>query len=175
MTELERALAAFTSVDLAAWSGLPEGVRLADLEPLLGFDATDTRIGEAGSPGRACRWVAAESPTYRGALRLWLDDTGEQVVLLEGLYPQDGDGVPLPVPELPAPDGVYDAVLGPLHVPDAERVYAGRGLAVQQHAEAGVLVAVLGFAPTTLADYRARLQPHRQPTRPLPAPMGVRT
>lgn len=173
MSDLERALAAFTSADLEAWTGLPQGVRLADLEPLLRFDATDTRIGEAGSPGRACPWLAAESATYRGGLRLWLDDTGGQVVLLEGLYPQDGDGAPVPVPALPTPDGVDDAVLGPLHVADAEQVYAGRGLAVQR-AETGVLVAVLGFAPTSLADYRARLQPHRQPTRPLPAPMGVR-
>jgi hypothetical protein len=167
MTDIERALSAFLAADVEAFSGLPAGLRLSDLEHLLAFDRSDLRHGETGSPGGARIWLAAETATYHGGLRLWVDEDGERVVLLEGLNPLDDDGGPAMAPDLGEPDGVFDAVLGPLHVADAERVYADRGLAVQVYAGTGVLVGVLGFAPTTIEDYRSRLQPHHQVIRPL--------
>jgi len=169
MTDLERAIAAFAAADVEAFTGLPAGVQLGDLTGLLAFDPGDRRSGDAGSPRGTRVWVPAETATYAGGLRLWLDD--DRVILLEGVHPLDAEGEPVLAPELGQPDGVFDAVLGPFHVPDAERVYADRGLAVQVYAETGVLVGVLGFAPTTTEDYRRRLQPHREPTRPFPIPV----
>jgi len=171
MTGLRDAVTAFDSADVESFAGLPAEVRLVDLQEILAFDPEDVRRGDAGDPSRTRAWVPAESTTYRGGLRLWLDDDGERVVLLEGIHPVDAGGEPLRAPDLGAPDAVFDAVLGPLHVPDAERVYADRGLAVQVYDETGVLVGVLGFAPTEVEDYRRRLQPHREPTRPLPLPV----
>lgn len=167
MTDLERAISAFLAADVEAFTGLPVGLRLSDLEHLLEFDRSDLRHGDAGSPTGARLWLPAEAATFHGGLRLWLDEDGEHVVLLEGLHPMDDEGEPSLALDLGEPDGVFDAVLGPLHVPDAERVYADRGLAVQVYAGTGVLVGVLGFAPTTIQDYRSRLQPHHQVIRPL--------
>jgi hypothetical protein len=166
VTDLERAIPAFLAADVGAFTGLPAELRLSDFEHLLEFDGSDLRHGDAGNPSGAQLWVPAETATYHGGLRLWLDDDGERVVLLEGLHPLDSEGQPALAPDLGEPDGVFDAVLGPFHVPDAEKVYSGRGLAVQVYPDTGVLVGVLGFAPTTSDDYRRRLQPHRQPTRP---------
>jgi hypothetical protein len=167
MTDLERALSAFLAADVEAFTGLPADLHLSDLEHVVAFDRSDLRQGESGNPGGARLWLAAETATYHGGLRLWLDADGERVVLLEGLNPLDHEGEPATAPDLGEPDGVFDAVLGPLHVADAERVYVDRGLAVQVYAGTGVLVGVLGFAPTTIQDYRSRLQPHHQVIRPL--------
>jgi hypothetical protein len=167
MTDLQRAVAAFAAADLETWAGLPAAVRLGDLEPLLGFDRDDARRGTAGDPPRTRLWVAAESATYHLGLRLWLDDDGEGVVLLEGLNPLDPEGEPVLAPELGDPDATFNAVLGPFRVRDAEGVYAARGLALQVNPDNGVLVGVLGFTPTGVDDYRRRLQPHREPTQPI--------
>ena len=167
MTALTTAVAAFTSVDVGSWAGLPAGVRLSDLEGLLAFDREDRRRGVAGEPLQDGLWVPAESSTYAGGLRVWLDED-EIVVLLEGIGPVDGSGDPLLAPDLGAPETRLDAVLGPFHVADAERVYAGRGLALQVNPDNDVLVCLLGFTPTDPDDYRRRLHPHREPIRPLP-------
>jgi hypothetical protein len=168
MIGLRDVVTAFDSADVGSFAGLPDEVRLVDLEGILAFDPADRRHGDAGNPSRTRLWVPAESTTYHAGLRLWLDDDGERVVLLEGVHPLDADGEPARPPDLGEPDGVLDAVLGPFHVPDAENVYAGRGLGLQVYPDTGVLVGVLGFAPTTFDDYRSRLQPHREPIRPFP-------
>lgn len=166
MSSLRDAVTAFDSPDVGAFTGLPGEVRLADLRGLLVFDPEDRRRGDAGNPSQSRLWVPAESTAYRGGLRLWLDDDAERVLLLEGVHPVDDAGEPVRPPDLGEPDGTLDAVLGPFRVEDAESVHAGRGLAVLVYPRTGVLVGVLGFAPTTFEDYRTRLQPHREPTRP---------
>jgi hypothetical protein len=168
MNALRDAVTAFDSADVESFAGLPADVRLVDLEGILDFDPDDLRRGDAGNPSRNRLWVPADSTTYRGGLRLWLDDDEERVVLLEGVHPLDDEGEPVRPPDLGEPDGTLDAVLGPFHVQKAESVYAARGLGVQVYPDTGVLVGVLGFAPTTFEDYRIRLQPHREPTRPFP-------
>lgn len=167
MTDLERTIAAVATADVQGFTGLPPGLVLADLGGLLAFDPSDRHPGEAGNPRAGRDWVPAATTTYTGGLRLWLDEV-DRVVLVEGVHPVDGDGEPLRAPDLGEPAAVFDAVLGPFPVPQAERVYAEQGLAVQVYAETGVLVGVLAFAPTTTEDYHARLQPHREPTRPFP-------
>ena len=172
MTGPAAALSAFVALDLERWPGLPADARITDFQPLLDLDPGDRRSGDAGTPRRTVSWVPSQSPAFAGGLRLWLDDE-ERVVLLEGLGPGDATGDPLTAPVIGEPDATYDAVLGPFHVRDAERVHAGRGLALQVAPETGVLVCVLGFTPTDTDDYRARLQPHREPLRPLARP-GMR-
>ena len=172
MSDLRTAVAAFAEADLRTWTGLPAEVTLAALEELLAFDRTDLRRGDAGDPSRTRLWVPAMSRTYVGGLRLWLGDDGEQVVLLEGVNPLDTSGESMRPPALGEAEAVLGAVLGPFHVPDGEFVHASRGLALQVYPDTGALVGVLAFAPTTVEDYRSRLQPHREPTRPFPEGVG---
>ena len=168
MSALERAVSAFAAVDLAAVNDLPAEVGLDDLAPYLTLDRHDVGRGQAGTPVTGRSWVAAEAPVYDGGVRLWLEEDTARVVLLEGLSPWGADGSPHLAPELGVPDAVFDAVLGPVLVRDAERVYAGRGVAVHVAPETGVLVRVAVFAPTTVEDYRTRLRPHHEPLRRFP-------
>jgi hypothetical protein len=71
-------------------------------------------------------------------------------------------------PDLGEPDALLDAVLGTVLVHDAERVFAGRGVALHVFPDTGALIRVLVFAPTTVEDYRTRLQPHHEPLRKFP-------
>lgn len=168
MNALRDAVTAFDSADAESFAGLPAEVRLADLAEIVALDAEHPGRGDTGNPSRGRLWVRAESATYRGGLRLWLDDDGERVVLLEGINPVDAGGEPLHPPDLGEPEGRLDAALGPFRVEEAESVHASRGLALQVYPGTGALVGVLGFAPTTFEDYRTRLQPHREPSRPFP-------
>ena len=168
MSALELALSAFTAAELAAAVGLPAEVDLDDLAPFLTIDPDDVGRGQAGTPSTGRSWVAAEAPVYDGGVRLWLDEETARVVVVEGLSPVGDGAMPLLAPELGEPDAVFDAVLGPVLVRDAERVYADRGVALHVFPETGALIRVLVFAPTTVEDYRARLQPHHEPLRTFP-------
>ena len=52
------------------------------------------------------------------------------------------------------PDATLDGGARSLWLPDGELVYAERGLAVRVNPANGVLLGLLGFAPTTCEDYR---------------------
>lgn len=168
MSALELAISAFTVADLAAVTGLPAEVGLDDLAPFLTIDPDDVVRGRAGTPATGRSWVAAEVPAYDGGVRLWLDEDTGLVVVIEGLSPRGSEGMPLLAPELGEPDAVFDAVLGPLLVRDVERVYADRGVALHVFPETGALIRVVVFAPTTVEDYRTRLQPQHEPLRRFP-------
>ena len=159
------AVAAFAVADPQGWPGLPAGVRLPDLAGVLDFDPGDRRHGDTGEPATGRTWVAAESTVYAGGLRLWLD--GDEVVALEGIHPQNPAGGFRPAPDLGTPEATYEAVLGPLYLPDGELVYAARGLAVRRNPANGLLLGLVGFVPTDVEDYRARIRPVPEPTRPL--------
>jgi hypothetical protein len=164
---LRAAVEAFLAADPEAWSGLPSPVTLADLAGLVPFDGTDRRRGDAGDPAGHRDWIAAETRVYSGGLRLWLDADHREVVALEGIHPLDPAGEFRAAPDLGAPDATFAAVLGPLWLPDAELVYAARGLAMRRNPTNGLLLGLVGFAPTDVRDYRTRLRPVPEPTRPL--------
>lgn len=168
MNALDIALSAFTVADIAAVTNLPGQVSLDDLAPFLTIDRDDLSRGQAGTPAQGRSWVAAEAPAYDGGVRLWLDEETGRVVVVEGLSPHGQGGLPFLAPELGDPDAVFDAVLGPVLVQGAERLYADRGLALHVFPETGALIRVLVFAPTTVEDYRTRLQPHHEPLRKFP-------
>ena len=166
MSNLDAALAAFAAADADGWPGLPEHVHLADCSPLAAFDPDDRFTGELGDPPAAAAWVAADSEVYAGGLRLWLR-CGE-VVALEGIHPLDPDGQFRPAPDLGAPDAAFETLLGSLWLPGGERVYAARGLALRVNPDNGLLLGLVGFAPTTAPDYRARLRPVQHAAHPTP-------
>jgi len=168
MTALEVTMSAFAIVDLAAVTDLPAELGLDDLAPFLSIDGNGGGRGSAGTPANGRSWVAAVVPAYDGGVRLWLDEDTGRVVVVEGLGPRDSAGMPLLAPELGRPDAVFDAVLGPVLVGNAERVYADRGVALHVFPETGALLRVVVFAPTTVEDYQRRLQPHSEPLRKLP-------
>jgi hypothetical protein len=172
MNALSTSLAAFTVADVATVTGLPGQVLLDDLAPFLTIARDDRSRGQAGTPAQGRSWVAAEAPAYDGGVLLWLDEVTERVVVVEGLSPRGHGGLPFLAPELGDPDAVFDAVLGPVLVRGAERVFADRGLALHVFPETGALIRVLVFAPTTVEGYRTRLQPHHEPLRKLPGPVS---
>ncbi len=163
---LAAALAAFAAAEVEAWPGLPEHVRLAELTPLAACDPAERFTGNLGDPPRAAAWVAADTDRYAGGLRLWLAQ--DEVVALEGIHPLDSDGQFRPAPDLGTPDAAFDTLLGSLHLPGGERVYAARGLAVRVNPDNGLLLGLVGFAPTSVEDYRTRLRPVQEAAHPTP-------
>lgn len=160
----------FATPDVAAWHGLPAGLALSDVGDVLELSGVTGR-DLLGEERRKVAWVAAPSAVYRGGLRVWHE--AGVVVLLEGRDPFAA-GEPLAAPDLGAPEAVLDTVLGRLRLPGGELVYASRGLALRVNPQNGVLLGVLGFAPTSSDEYRERLRPDLPPRRllPDPAPYG---
>jgi hypothetical protein len=167
MSDVGAVLARFAVADVTGWRGLPSGVLLADLGDLLSFDPDFRLEGEIGDPPTRCFWVPAASDVFDGGLRMWVDRG--TVVLVEGVHPMSASREFGPAPDLGEPDGVLDCFLGPLTLDGGERVHADRGLALRVNPENGLLLGLLGFAPTTLEDYIARLRPVQKPTPLVPA------
>lgn len=164
-----------TDADVSGWTGLP-GLSAAAATGVFGVDPTGARLrrGELGDPPRHSRWIAAPTRRFAGGVRLWLDPDdmdARRIVLVQALAPQGDDGW-LAAPDLGEPGLLLPAVLGPLVLDDGERVYADRGLAVRVNPENGLLLELIGFAPTTPEDYRSRLRPALPQETPLPAPQG---
>lgn len=164
-------LRSFAAADVIGWRGLPAGLRLDDLDDLLGFDPGFRLRGERGDPSVTCPWVPVTSDVFDGGLRLWLE--GDLVVLVEGVHPLDSSREFTAAPQLGEPEGVLDSFLGPLALDGGEQVYAARGLAVRVNPENGLLLGLVGFRPTTLEDYVARLRPVQSPTPLVPAGAGM--
>ena len=154
-------LEGFRAGDLTGWRGLPADLTLTEV--LAGADDDSRGHGLAGEPPVARTWHALPSARYEGGLLAWTD--GDRVVLLEGEAPVDDAGEPVPAPDLGPPDDLLDTPLGRLWLEGGEQVHAARGLALRVNPANGLLLGVLGFAPTTPADYRERLRPHREPRR----------
>jgi len=163
-------LRTFEAADVAAWRGLPAELSLDDVGAALRLEGGAVGDGYLGDERHAAHWIAAESATYEGGFFVWHD--GGQVLVFEGRDPVDSSGDPLVAPDLGEPEAMLDSVLDRLFLPGGEPVYATRGLALRVNPENGLLLGVLGFAPTTADAYRARLRPELPPRRPLPDPAG---
>ena len=162
---LHRVFEAFAAADAPRFHGLPEGLRVADLADLARFDPDDLRPGEAGDPPQPRMWIPLDTAVYAGGLRLWLD--GEAVVALEGSHPLDDAAEFRPAADLGPPDATFEALLGPLTLPDGELVYGERGLAVRVNPDNGLLLGLVGFVPTTVAAYRRWIRPVPEQPHPL--------
>lgn len=144
-----------------SWSGLEAA--MGSLLTEMGGSAPVLLRGRIGDPPTSCWRLSLPTHAFRSGLFAWQRDG--QVLALEGCLPGDSDGNPLLAPELPEPDAAYPFALGSGWLADAERVFAGRGLAVRVNPENGLLLGLVGFAPTTAADYTHRLRPVQTPTR----------
>lgn len=162
---LHDAVTAFARGDAADWSGLPDDLTVAELAAVVEVDTDDLRPGALGDPPRACGWVTLPGGRYAEGLRAWIED--DHVLALEGLIPVDDDDEPPSAPYLGDPELSLEAVLGPLVLRGGERVFASRGLAVRVNPRSGALLGLVGFAPTTVEDYRTRLRPVQQRFHPL--------
>jgi hypothetical protein len=162
-------LVRFAAADVSAWSGLPTDLTLEELDGVFDLDPTFRISGELGSPPVAESWVSVYSEVFDRGLRLWCRD--DVLTVVEGVLPKAADGTFLAAPDLGEPAAVLDTFWGPLALPDGERVYAARGLALRVNPENGLLLEVIGFESTTVEDYLARLRPVLNPT-PL-VPVGV--
>lgn len=161
MSTLRELLNGFVPERLGDWAGLPAGTAPADLDGPRGE-------GRLGDERVAASWVSVPSDVFAGGLRVWHD--GSTVLAVEGLDPLGADGGFLDAPELGEPEAALDTYLGRLQLHGGERVYASRGLAVRVNPENGVLLGTVGFPPTTVDEYRARLRPEVAPQRLLPHP-----
>jgi hypothetical protein len=162
---LRMALASFAAVDVPGWPGLPAALTVAELAAVVDLDTDGVQPGELGDPPRACGWMWLPGEHYAEGLRAWVE--GDSVLALEGLVPVASSDALMPAPDLGAPDVTFDALLGPLVLSGGERVFAARGLAVRVNPRTGVLLGLVGFAPTSAEDYRSRLRPVPQHLRPL--------
>lgn len=148
--------------DVSGWMGLP------DLGPgELGATAPwIVSRGELGEPRRPARCVALPGGCFAGGLRCWIDDDG-RVLVVEGTRPRTADGIRIDPPDLGEPAERLPATLGSLTLEGGELVYPDRGLAVRVNPENGILLGLLGFAPTTAEDWSGRLRPAADVARPL--------
>lgn len=156
--ERDAGLHALAAAKIDAWAGLPPDVTLEVIRISLPVVPDMSGHGRLGASGRSFAWVAAEASAYEGGLRIYVDDD-DRVVLVDGRDPVTDSGAPLIAPDLGDPDAVLDTTIGPVMVTGGERVYSGRGLALQVSPGNGAIVAVFGFAPTTIGDYLQRLRP----------------
>jgi len=173
MSDSLRALLA--DADVSGWTGLPDLSAAATAEAFrVDLGGARLRRGELGDPPRHGRWIAAPTRRFAGGLRLWLDPDNldaRRVVLVQALAPQGDDGW-LPGPDLGEPDLLLPAALGALVLDEGERVYSARGLATRVNPANGILLELIGFAPTSAEDYRTRLRPALPVETPLTEPQG---
>ena len=159
-----RELTAFIEhADVSRWRGLP-AVVLADL----GLQGAPRERGERGDPPVSSQWCAAAQGCFEEGVRWWLGSSGA-IEVVEGSLPASPRGDPVVAPVLGEPAVRLDTMLDVLVLAGGELVYPERGLAVRVNPENGLLLGLVGFAPTTVADYVRRLRPVQEIARPLGA------
>ena len=147
--------------DVTRWCGL------AAVGPAeLGLEGAPRERGERGDPPAPARWCAGPPGCFEEGVRCWLD-AAETVVVVEGCLPAADDGTPVPAPDLGEPAVRLDAMLDVVVLRRGELVYPDRGLAVRVNPENGLLLGLVGFAPTTADDYVRRLRPVQELARPV--------
>jgi hypothetical protein len=151
MPTLTDVIERLAALDMAGWQGLPERLTVDD-----GGD-----VDEAGPPTRlelGDDHVPADMVHLAGTARAW--SRAGHVVLVDVAVGADGDAAAL-------------ATLGPADtesvryglIPAEERVYGQRGVAAIVDAGGDVVRHVMGFIPTSAAEYRRTLRPGFATTR----------
>jgi hypothetical protein len=169
MSALTASLLAFTLAAAEDWTGLPPDLSLAEAAEVLTFEATDLQWGRSGDPAITRNWIPAASSVYAGGLRLWVE--GPRVIALEGIHPLAASGGFTSAPVIGEPNARLTTRLGALVLQGGELVYAARGLAVRVNPDNGFLLGLIGFAPTTAANYCSRIRPAQ--SRPVRLRAGV--
>lgn len=150
----ESALQAFVARDLPQIEGLPEGMTLKEAATTLGADPASFGRWFIGEPQDEVFYTQADVPGYKGGVRIWFRDG--VVLQVTGAWPQMDTGA---LAALGDPDDRLDFRMDTLVVPEGERVYAARGLAVRLNRTEDRVVGLSLFPPTTPARYRDALRP----------------
>jgi hypothetical protein len=153
MTDCSAAISAFGSADPARLRGLPERCTLADVSPVLtSLDATSRGI--LGPEGESYD-IRFFSSSALEQITVWIDSRG-QVVFLDAEKPPGTADVFLAA--LGEPEARLDYVWGDVPLKSAELVWPAKGVVLVASSGGKHLVRLGVFAPTTLADYQARLR-----------------
>ena len=153
MTDCSAALSAFGSADPARVRGLPATCTLADVSAVL-TPQTGSSRGDLGADGPAFDIRFFSSPALP-QITAWLDEKGV-VVLLDAENPPGTVAAYLAA--LGEPEARLDYVWGNVTLKQAELVWPAKGVVLVGGSGVKSLVRVAAFAPTTLADYEARLR-----------------
>jgi len=134
--------------------GLPKGMTLKEAATTLGADPALFGRWFIGEPQDEVFYTQADVPGYDGGVRIWFRDG--VVLQVTGAWPQMDTGA---LAALGDPDDRLDFRMDTLVVPEGERVYAARGLAVRLNRTEDLVVGLSVFPPTTPARYREALRP----------------
>jgi hypothetical protein len=150
--------------DFSTWRGLPPHCTLAGLAPLeLGSDETVAVLGEGKAQAVYRR---ARATAYAEPLTIWLRDGA--VVRISVELPSLPD-VPGLLHKLGVPDAKLDAwrATVPVRSPEAEWVWAMRGLALVLSSDRSNVMQLVVYPPMAVETYRAEIRfdeaPREQP------------
>lgn len=153
-TSAARVAQAFVRGELTALRGLPRVCRVPDLGPVLRSTGRGA-VGWLGEPayGQQVRpYQLLRADGFSDLPRAWLD--GEQVILLD----VDEPALAASPAGLGPPDTRLDYPWDVFVLPDAEWVYASRGLSIAVNPDNGIVLRIAVFAPTTVDTYRRTLR-----------------
>jgi hypothetical protein len=167
VTHLTDCRTSFETLELASWPGLPARLAEAEVIDALQIERAHHTFGPIGEPMQWLSWLAAPTRRYADGWRVWVDN--HEVVCWEGINPTSDTGYPIAdLNSLPPPDLTLPARLGPVVLPEGELVYAERGLAIRINPADQQLLGVIGFAPTSVTNYRSMIRPVQRAPRLLP-------
>lgn len=150
----ESARRAIEARQFVGWRGLPVGCRAEELTGVPFDDAWGMRrLGDQLEPARM---RLLEVGGYYRPLATVRDGA---VVMFDGTNPVLDGGLAALDADLGAPEASRDFVYGTTPMAGGERIYATRGITLFVNPENQFVVHVAVYAPTTVADYLARLRP----------------
>jgi|SRR5580698_3857701 hypothetical protein len=155
------ALKAFAWPDLEHWKGLRPDCGLPAVSEAWAYADDGWRgSGYVGEEPRALTWISATGTGFPDSVRVWLD--GPRVVMLETQVLGKASDLKALVAKLGEPAAKLDAFFE-VKMEKSEWVYPNRGLTLYVNPENHILLRAVGYAPTTLENYRRHLRPITRP------------
>jgi hypothetical protein len=156
------ALKSFAWPHLEHWKGLSPDCSVAAVSEAWGYVDDGWRgsgwVGEEDEP-RDLAWFSADAG-FPDSVRVWVD--GQRVVMLETEVLGDASHLKALVAKLGRPAAKLDAYFQ-VKMEKSEWVYPDRGLTLFVNPRNHVLISAVGYAPTTLENYRRNLRPITEP------------
>ncbi len=146
----------FVQRDFRAWRGLPADGSLEDIRRY--FPAADQGIGQATLGQEKRNFLVLPVAGYDGPVRAWFIPDSEEVLLLDGAYPELAPDLAALLASLGEPALKLDSYWGTLAVPQGEWVYPDRGLTLFLSDEGHAVYHLAVFTPVSAADYQENLR-----------------
>ena len=157
------ALKSFAWPHLENWKGLNPECTVAAVSEAWGYvDDGWRESGWVGDEPRTLTWFGADGGGFPDGVRVWMD--GQRVVMLETEVLGDASHLEALVAKLGRPAAKLDAFFD-VKMKKIEWVYPDRGLTLYVEPHKHALLSVVGYAPTTLKNYRRNLRPITGPRR----------